>query len=446
MNPGLLALITFGILMVLILSGVHLCTSLMITSVIGVYLITNNFSTAMNVLSQAAWGQIRQYMFGVIPLFVLMGMLANLSGASQELYDSASLLLKRVRGGIGIATIIANAIFAAITGVSIASAAVFTKIAFPQMTRLRYDRKVAVGTVSGSAVLGMLIPPSLLMIVYGSQADTSIGKLFIAGVGPGIVLTIAFIITILIIAKTHPDYIPEVAPLTEEEKKSFWRIVLKPWAILLLILISLGGIWLGFFTPTEAGGVGAFGAFLIVLLKGKFNVTTMWETLLSTASTTGGVLILLISANTYSKCLSMAGVINLISGFLENLNVPSVVVILIFLVILLALGCILDSTSILLLMIPLMVPTIRALNYDPVWFGIIMIIAVECGLITPPFGMNVYTVKAALMGIDGGENTTIEEIFSGSIPFLISMIIVLLLCVFVPDIVMLLPNLMLKPA
>ena len=314
------------------------------------------------------------------------------------------------------------------------------------MTRLRYDRKVAVGTVSGSAVLGMLIPPSLLMIVYGSQADTSIGKLFIAGVGPGIVLTIAFIITILIIAKTHPDYIPEVAPLTEEEKKSFWRIVLKPWAILLLILISLGGIWLGFFPPHEAGGVGAFGAFLIVLLKGKFNVTTMWETLLSTASTTGGVLILLISANTYSKCLSMAGVINLISGFLENLNVPSVVVILIFLVILLALGCILDSTSILLLMIPLMVPTIRALNYDPVWFGIIMIIAVECGLITPPFGMNVYTVKAALMGIDGGENTTIEEIFSGSIPFLISMIIVLLLCVFVPDIVMLLPNLMLKPA
>lgn len=446
MNPGLLALITFGILMVLILSGVHLCTSLMITSVIGVYLITNNFSTAMNVLSQATWGQIRQYMFGVIPLFVLMGMLANLYGASQELYDSASLLLKRVRGGIGIATIIANAIFAAITGVSIASAAVFTKIAFPQMTRLRYDRKVAVGTVSGSAVLGMLIPPSLLMIVYGSQADTSIGKLFIAGVGPGIVLTIAFIITILIIAKTHPDYIPEVAPLTEEEKKSFWRIVLKPWAILLLILISLGGIWLGFFTPTEAGGVGAFGAFLIVLLKGKFNVTTMWETLLSTASTTGGVLILLISANTYSKCLSMAGVINLISGFLENLNVPSVVVILIFLVILLALGCILDSTSILLLMIPLMVPTIYALNYDPVWFGIIMIIAVECGLITPPFGMNVYTVKAALMGIDGGENTTIEEIFSGSIPFLISMIIVLLLCVFVPDIVMLLPNLMLKPA
>lgn len=442
LSPGLLALITFSILMVLILSGVQLCTSLMITSVIGVFLITNNFSTAMNVLAQAAWAQIRQYMFGVIPLFVLMGMLANLSGASQELYDSASLLLKRVRGGVGIATIIANAIFAAITGVSIASAAVFTKIAFPQMTRLNYNRRVAVGTVSGSAVLGMLIPPSLLMIVYGSQADTSIGKLFIAGVGPGIVLTIAFIITILLIAKLHPDYIPEVEPLTEEEKKNFWKIVLKPWAIILLIVISLGGIWMGFFTPTEAGGVGAFGAFLIVLLKRKFNVKTMWDTLLSTASTTGGVLILLISANTYSKCLSMAGVINLISNFLENLNVPPVVVILIFMVILLALGCILDSTSILLLTIPLMVPTIRTLGYDPVWFGIVMIISVECGLITPPFGMNVYTVKAALMGIPGGEDATIEEIFAGSMPFLIAMLVVLLMCIFVPGIVTFLPNLM----
>lgn len=441
MTPGKLICITLVILMVLILLGVHLYTSLMITSLLGVFLVTGKFSTAMNVLYQAAWGQIRQYMFGVIPLFVLMGLLANLSGASQELYDSASLLLKRVRGGVAIATIIANAIFAAITGVTIASASVFTKIAYPQMTRLEYDKKIAVGTVSGSAVLGMLIPPSLLMIVYGSQADTSIGKLFIAGVGPGLLLTAIFIATILIFAKIHPDYIPPAAELTEEEKSAFWKTLLKPWAIVLLIIVSLGGIWFGFFTPTEAGGIGAFGAFLIVILKGKFSIKNMYETLLATASTTGGVLILLIAANTYSKCLSMAGVINLIGNFLQGLDVAPVVIILIFIGILLLLGCILDSTSILLLTIPLMVPTVRTLGYDTVWFGIVMIIATECGLITPPFGMNVYTVKSALMGIKGAEDVTIEDIFSGSTPFLIAMVLVTLLCVFFPQIIMFLPNL-----
>ncbi|MEG0804531.1 MAG: TRAP transporter large permease subunit, partial [Pygmaiobacter sp.] len=209
MSSGTIAIITLVMLLAMILYGVQLSTSLMFTSIVGVFLVTGRFSTAINVLSQSAWGAIRQYMFGVIPLFVLMGLFANLSGASQELYDSASLLLKKVRGGVGIATVVANAIFAAITGVSIASAAVFTKIALPQMTRLKYNRKVAVGCVSGSAVLGMLIPPSLLMIVYGSQADTSIGKLFVAGVLPGIVMALAFIVVILLTAWRHPEYIPK---------------------------------------------------------------------------------------------------------------------------------------------------------------------------------------------------------------------------------------------
>lgn len=435
MSAGIIAIVTLALLLILILSGVHLKTSLMITSVVGVFLVTGNFTTAMNVLSQSAWGAIRQYMFGVIPLFVLMGMFANLSGASQELYDSASLLLKRVRGGVGIATVLANAVFAAITGVTIASAAVFTKIAYPQMARLKYDRKIAVGTIAGSAILGMLIPPSLLMIVYGSQADTSIGKLFVAGVVPGIVMTIVFSIVILLIAWRRPDYIPKAEPLTEYEKKNFWKIVLKPWAIMLLIAISLGGIWLGVFTPTEAGGVGAFGAFLIVLLKRKFSWNALKETLLSAASTTGSVLILLIAASTYSKCLSMGGVINLISSFITGLSVPPIVIILLFMLILLALGCVLDSTSILLLTIPLMVPIVTSFGYDVIWFGIVMIIAVECGLLTPPFGMNVYTVKAALHDIPGGEDVTVEEIFSGSMPFFFTMLVVLLLCIFIPGLV-----------
>ena len=298
MSPLFIAIFSVVLLLTLIFCGIHLSTSLMFTSVVTVFLFTGRFKVAMNVLAQSAWGAVRQYMFGVIPLFVLMGMFANLSGTSKDLYDSTSLLLKKVRGGVGIATVIANAIFAAITGVTVASAAIFTKIALPQMLRLNYNKKFALGTIAGSAILGMLIPPSLLMIVYGSQADVSIGKLFVAAIMPGIIMTIAFIIVIMLVGKIKPQYIPEVEELTEEEKKNFWKIVFKPWPIVVLIIITLGGIWGGFFTPTEAGGVGAFGSLLIVLFKKGFKPVEIWETLLAAGSTSGSVLILLISAST----------------------------------------------------------------------------------------------------------------------------------------------------
>lgn len=439
MNPGIVAAISVILLLALIMCGVQLSTSLMMTTLITVTLFTGNMQIAMNVLGQSAWNAVRQYMFGVIPLFILMGMLANLSGASVELYDSVSLLLKKIRGGVGMATIIANAIFAAITGVTVASATIFTKIALPQMMRLKYNKKMALGTIAGSAILGMLIPPSLLMIVYGSQSDVSIGSLFIAAIGPGIAMTIAFIITITVLSKIKPEYIPEVEKLTEYEKKNFWKIVLKPWPIVLLIIISLGGIWGGFFTPTEAGGVGAFGAFLIVLFKKRLNKHDLWETLLQTGATAGSVLILLISASTYSKTLAMCGIVNLLRNYIQSLSVPSILIILIFILILMVLGCILDSTSIILLTAPLMCPVVRELGYDLVWFGIVMIIAIETGMITPPFGMNVFAVKSSLNGIAGTDDIKIGDIFRGSMPFLIAMILIDLICIFYQPLVMYLP-------
>jgi len=441
-SPEMFALITLGLLLVFLVSGVHIGTSLMATSLVGVFLITGRFEVAMNVLSQAAWATIRQYMFGVIPLFVLMGLLVNLSGVSQELYDAASVLLKRVRGGVGITTVVANALFSATTGVTIASAVVFTKIALPQMMRLKYNRKLALGTISSSAILGFLLPPSLLMIVYGSQADTSIGRLFIAGIIPGLILAVAIIAVILIIAWRRPTHVPEAEPLTDEERKNFWKIILKPWAIVVLIFCSLGGIWLGFFTPTEAGGVGAFGAFIIVIAKGKFTLRAMWETLLSTASSTGRVLILIIAASTYARALSMGGVINMAGRLVERLDPAPIVVILVFMVIILAVASVLDSTSTMLLTIPLMVPIVVDLGYDLVWFGIVMIVAVGSGLITPPFGMNVFTVKAATHGMKGAEDVTIEEIFMGSLPFFFAVLVVLLICIFFPAVVTFLPSLM----
>jgi C4-dicarboxylate transporter DctM subunit len=438
MSAVAVGLIAFILLMVLVLLGVHIGVSLMVMSVIGIYLSTGSWSVATNILGTTAFSSIREYTFGVIPLFVLMGLLANLSGASTELFNAADALLRKVKGGLGIATVAANAVFAAITGVSIASAAVFTKIALPPMERLGYDKKFAVGTVAGSSVLGMLIPPSVLMIVYGMLAEVSIGKLFIAGVLPGILLAVIYVIGISIMVRVKPDLINQhradgAADTYAEGTR--WKTILKPWPMILLIVITLGGIWGGFFTPIEAGGVGAFGALILVICKRKFTLKNMWDVLLETGITTGSVLFLLISAQMYSRMLAISGVVNMVGKAVINSGLAPMLVIVLFIVIMVILGCILDSTSILLLTVPLMVPIVESFGMDLVWYGIVAIVAIETGLLTPPFGLSVYTIKSSMKLREGEKGMEITEIFAGSMPFLAMMFVALLLIVVFPPIV-----------
>lgn len=430
MSAEIIALVTLTLLISLILIGFHIGFSLMVGSILGIYLAVGSFDTAISVLDASAYSSIREYIFGVIPLFVLVGLLANLSGASQELYNAANELLKRVKGGVGIATILANAVFAAITGVSIASAAVFTKIAVPQMNRLGYRKRLSVGTVAGSSILGMLIPPSILMIVYGTLAEQSVGKLFVAAVIPGLLMTLAFVITLFAYIAIWPDSTKGAAAPSE---RIDWSIVCKPVAIIVLIFVTLGGIWLGWFTPTEAGGVGSFGALIIVIAKGRFTWRSLWETLLSTGATTGSILFLLIAAQMYSKSLAISGVVSSIEDFVHTLEVSNMAIIAMFMVILMILGCILDSTSILLLTMPVMVPIVASFQMDLIWFGIVSIVAIETGLLTPPFGLSVFTVKASLAGVEGAGDVTVEDVFAGSAPFLIAMIIVLIILIAFPQ-------------
>ena len=441
LSMELIATITLLVLMLLIFCGIHLINALMLSSVIGIFLTTGNINIAMNLLANTAWGAIRDYIFGVIPLFILMGLFANLSGASQELYDGARLVFKRIRGGVGVATVAANAVFSCITGVSVAAVTVFTKIAYPQMTRLGYDKRLTLGVISGSGVLGMLIPPSLMMIVYGVQAGESIGRLFLAGVIPGIVLAIFFCIVILLFGKVNPKAIPPAEPLTEEEKKGFWKVVLRPWPVGLLIALSLGGIWAGFFTPTEGAGVGALGALLLVFAKRKFTLRSFWDTLLSAGTTTGTVLFLLISAQMYSRSLAISGIVGHIQNIVLGLDIPVMVIILSFMVIFIFIALFIDSTSCLLLTIPLMAPIMRDLGVDLVWFGLCAIVAIQTGLITPPFGMNVFTVKAALHGLPGSESVVLSDIFAGSVPFFLAMLVLIALMLAFPPLVLFLPNL-----
>ena len=437
MDPMTIALISVAFLFAFIILGVHVGVALASVSVISIWAITGKAAVAINLLQTTAYSAVMDYVFAVIPLFVLMGLFSTLSGATKELFGTAQFFLGRIKGGIGIATVIANAIFAAITGVSVASAAVFSKIAFPEMERLKYDRKFSLGIIAGSAILGMLIPPSILMIVYGVLTEQSIGKLFIAGFVPGIVVTAVLSLGI----RTMILFKPHLGGVTEKVKSfTFRRMVsetVTSWAIMALIILVLGGIWGGLFTPTEAGAVGAAGGFLLVVIKGKFNMRNLWLILLEGGQTTASIFMLLICAQMYSRMLTISGLASKVSQWATTLPVAPIFIILGFVVVFLVLGCIIDSVSIILLTIPIMHPVIVKLGYDPIWFAIVAIITIEIGLLTPPFGMVVFSMKSSL-----GGKASIEEIFQGSFPFLLMLAISLAIIMAFPILSTWLPSLM----
>jgi C4-dicarboxylate transporter, DctM subunit len=433
MDPLHIALLTILMLMVAILMGVHVGVALAAISLVGMWWITGNFYVGAKLLATTSYKAVMDYIFGVVPMFVLMGLLANLSGASKELYNSANAVFGRMKGGLGIATVMANAVFAAITGVSVASAAVFSKIAMPQMSRLGYNKRFALGTVAGSSVLGMLIPPSILLIIYGVLAEEAIGKLFMAGIIPGLLMTLVLSAGIYIMVLARP----QIGGNQLAEERGGLSAFLKPWAFIVLIGVVLGGIYAGFFTPTEAGAIGAFGAFILVILKGRMNLKTLWSTLLETGYTTASIFFLLISAQMYSRMLTISGLPAETSEWVTSLPVAPIVIIIMFVLIFVMLGAILDSTSILLVTIPLLLPVVKSLNYDVIWFGVVSVVAVEMGLLTPPFGMVVYAMKASLV-----ETATLEDIFAGSFPFLLMILLVLILLIMFPWLSVWLPSFM----
>ncbi len=436
-EPSTLALISVGLVFGLIIFGVHIGVTLAAVSVLTIWFITGKFSVAISLLQTTAYSAVMDYVFAVVPLFVLMGLFSTISGATRELFTSAQVFLGRVRGGIGIATVFANAVFAAITGVSVASAAVFSKIALPEMERLQYDRKFSLGIVAGSAILGMLIPPSVLMIVYGVMTEQAIGKLFVAGVVPGLVVTGVLSLGIWTMVYLKPHLGGNLDEARRLDFRTVARALVTPWAVIALIILVMGGIWGGLFTPTEAGAVGAAGGFILVVLKRKFSLRSLWQVLLDGGQTTASIFLLLICAQMYSRMLTMSGLAGKVTQWVTTLPVPPMVIIFGFIIIFLLLGCIIDSTSIILLTIPLMHPIALKLGYHPIWFTIVSIVAIEIGLLTPPFGMVVFAMKSSL-----GEKVKIEEIFEGSLPFLFLLALALAIIITFPILSTWLPSLM----
>jgi len=428
LNIGLLAI---ALMLAGIYFGMHIGVALIVTSFISVWLVKSP-EVAARFVAASANDAIRDYLFGVIPLFVLMGMLVSVSGVGRDTFDVFQWLMRRIRGGLGLATVAANAVFAAITGISIASASVFTKVAVPEMMRHGYTARFAVGVVAGSSVLGMLIPPSLLMIIYGVLAEESIGRMFIAGVIPGIILAIGFGLLIVGMAYLRPAMILTQGAAADrvELPQETWRsATFKFVPILILITLVLGGLYGGLFTPTEAGAVGAAGALVIALVRRRLTWAKLWNVLVETGYVAVSVLFLIISAMLYSRMLALTGMPAAVTEGITQLGLGPWGFIAAYVAIVVALGCIIDSVSIMLIMLPIVLPIARAFGMDVVWFGVVTVVAVEIGLLTPPFGVSVYTVKSAL----NDPRITVRDIFAGAFPFVLMMFAVLLVLIAFPQ-------------
>ncbi|SHJ28433.1 TRAP transporter large permease [Wenxinia saemankumensis] len=421
---GLLALAGMG---VFVLAGLYVPIALILCSFAGMWAIKGTPALAATMLGLAANDAIASYFFGVIPLFVLMGFIVAETGLGRDAFDVANALFRRVRGGLGVGTVGASAIFAAITGVSIASAAVFTKIAVPQMRRHGYSARFAAGTVAGSSVLGMLIPPSLLLILYGLLTEQSIGDLFLAGVGPGLLLAVLFGVGVVAMATFTPTF---VGAVEEDDTPALTpgELVTKALPITALIGLVLGGIYAGWFTPVEAGAIGALGALAIGLVKRSLSLTALWRVLVETGLVTASVCFLIIAAQMYSRMLAFSGVPAGFGALAADADLGWLGLVLLYVSITILLGMILDSSSIMLILVPLMLPIVQPMGIDLVWFGIVTVIAVEIGLLTPPFGISVYVIHATL----ADEEVSIWDIFLGALPFVGLMLLALALVIAFP--------------
>ena len=428
-----IGILCLGASLILIQTGMHIGVALMLLSFVGVWAI-RGLEVAGRLLGSSVYSSIASDAYAVIPLFVLMGLFVSNTNMGRDTFDVAAMALRRIRGGLGMATVAANAVFAACTGTTIASASVFTKVAVPEMVRHGYTKKFSVGVVAGSSVLGMLIPPSILMIIFGVIANISIADLFKSGIVPGIVLAGAFCLTISLLSRFRPHIVADnpralsrdySGPLVGATSAT---VALKFLPIVVLISIVLGGIYGGFFTATEAAGAGAMAAFLIAILRREMTLKLFWGVALETGRVTAAILFLLMAAALYAQMLTLSGLPFTVGTWLKTADLHFLVILAGYLVVLIMLGFFLDSVSIMLIVLPFVIPVFDGFGVNLVWLGLITVIAIEIGLLTPPLGIAVYVVKANL----DDQSITVWQIFMGTLPFTLTMVTVLALCVLFP--------------
>ena len=430
MNPDLVAIGGFVLLFALMLLRVPIGIAMGLIGVTGFGLM-GDFGPALKLLSQSPIRTATEAGFGVIPMFLLMGAIASASGMSRELFQAANSFLGHLRGGLGMATVAACAGFAAISGSSVATAATFSAVAYPEMRRHHYPQSFATGVIAAGGTLGAMIPPSLVLAVYGIITQQDIGRLYIAGIVPGILAATMYILTITAIAFARPEYLPVGA-------RSSWRdrlIALRHvWAITLLFIFVIGGLYGGMFTATEAASMGAGGAFVISVARRKLTRAQFVECLVKALRTTAAIFTILIGALLFGYFLTVTQTPQKVTQLLTGLGLGRYGVLAIIMLMYLALGCVMDAMAMIILTIPVVFPVVTALGFDPIWFGVIIVMTVELGLIHPPVGMNVFVIKSVVRDVK------ISTIFIGVIPFVITDLVRLVILIAFPALATFLPE------
>jgi tripartite ATP-independent transporter DctM subunit len=422
--------IAFAILFAVLFFGVPLAFALGLVGLVGFSILMGaNAAAAMS--AQIAWDTLTSYSLSVLPLFILMGNLVNHSGLSRDLYDASNAFIGHRRGGLAMATILASGGFAAVCGSSIATAATISTVALPSMRRYGYSPALSTGSIAAGGTLGILIPPSVIMIIYGSMTETSIGHLFIAGIVPGVLAVLLYMAAVGTTTMLDPDAGPAGPRLSWPERLRALREV---WMVVLLFLIVIGGIYLGVFTPTEAAGIGAAGAFIAALLRRSLTFTGFVRILFESARTSAALMAVLVGALIFSNYVNITGAPEAVVEWLQSFDFPALGVMALILLFYLFLGCVFDALAMILLTVPIFFPLVMSLGYDPVWFGIIVVVVVELGLITPPIGMNLFVIQSVARDIP------MTTIYRGILPFIIVDIVRLAILVLFPAIILFLPK------
>jgi C4-dicarboxylate transporter DctM subunit len=430
MNTDAIAVGGFLVLFALMLLRVPVGMAMGLVGVAGYSIIAGGMP-ALKLVGQTSMRTVTDYTFGVIPMFMLMGAFVTVSGVSRELFRAANACVGHRRGGLGMATVLACGGFAAICGSSVATAATFSTVAYPEMRRYGYPRSFASGVIAGGGTLGAMLPPSTVLAVYAVLTQQDIGKLFMAGILPGLLAMAMYVATIMVIVRVRPDWLPGAAPRPLAERLVALKDV---WPSLALFAFVIGGLYGGLFTPTEAGGMGAGGAFLLGVLRRKLDRAGIRQALLQATRTAAAVFTVLIGALLFGYFLTITQTPQKVTAFLTGLGLGPYGVLALIMLMYLVLGCLMDAMAMIILTVPIIFPVITQLGFDPIWFGIIVVMTVELGLITPPVGMNVFVIKSVV------EELSFSTIFKGVLPFVLTDIVRLAILIAFPVIALYLPG------
>lgn len=426
-----IALIGFAVLFTLLFLGVPIAIGMSLVAIVGTSTIIG-IDPALRLIGQKAMDTSTNFSFSVLPLFILMGAFITRSGLSKDLYDCANAFVGHRRGGLSMATIVACGGFSAVSGSSIATAATMTPIAMPSMRRYGYSEQLATGSIAAGGTLGILIPPSVVLVIYGTLTETNIGALFIAAIIPGILGVLFYLGAVVAVTRLRPEAGPRGERFSWRQRLTSLKGV---WGVLALFLLIMGGMYVGWFTPTEAAGVGAVGGMLFTALRGRLSFATLVEVLRESVQTTAMLLFLIVGAVLFKDFVNFAGLPSALESTFKDMSIAPILVIIFILAIYILLGCVLDSYSMILLTVPSLYPMVEALGFDLVWYGIVVVVVTEISLITPPIGINVFVLRSLLPEVPQ------STIFKGVLPFVAADFLRLAVLVAFPVLSLWLPSL-----